>query len=380
METEANISFAGCGFIGIYHLGVSACLKKFAPHLLQNKIGGSSAGAMCAVALVCDLPLENITRNVAMLAYQSNEKMLGPFTPSFSIHQIIKSTFEELLPDDVAQRVRERLFVSLTKASNKSNILVSDFYDKTDLIDALCASSFVPVMSGFVPPKFRGEFAIDGGYSDNIPDLGGFTITVSPFAGDASIGPTDDNFSSLLLSIPHGSGGSLHLSTGNMRRFGNAMLPPDTNKMELICSQGFRDAMNYLQSKHLIRCQKCCDENQFIVISDLSEENQHCDRCIEKKEDVKDEELPKELVDVFDEIREMESKREVVGLGTYILSLPSMLASSTMTSTTCFMTSTVVTISQQRRAVEKLLRITLTPIKTLRKLQPSIQSCPFVNF
>ena len=205
METEANISFAGCGFIGIYHIGVSACLKKFAPHLLRNKIGGSSAGAMCAVALVCDLPLENITRNVAMLAFQSNEKMFGPFTPSFSIHQIIKNTLEEILPEDVAQRVSGKLFVSLTKATNKSNILVSEFSDKADVIDAICASSFVPMMSGFVPPKFRGEFAIDGGYSDNIPDLGGFTITVSPFAGDASIGPADDNFSSLLQLLCGGS-------------------------------------------------------------------------------------------------------------------------------------------------------------------------------
>ena len=32
-ETLANVSFAGCGFIGIYHVGVSACLKLHAPHL-----------------------------------------------------------------------------------------------------------------------------------------------------------------------------------------------------------------------------------------------------------------------------------------------------------------------------------------------------------
>ena len=44
MDLNTNISFAGCGFIGIYHVGASVCLKKFAPHLLKNKIGGSSAG------------------------------------------------------------------------------------------------------------------------------------------------------------------------------------------------------------------------------------------------------------------------------------------------------------------------------------------------
>ena len=41
-----DISFAGCGFIGIYHVGVSACLSAYAPHLLQHRILGSSAGTL----------------------------------------------------------------------------------------------------------------------------------------------------------------------------------------------------------------------------------------------------------------------------------------------------------------------------------------------
>lgn len=39
-----NLSFAGCGFLGIYHVGVAVCFKKYAPHLLLEKIGGASAG------------------------------------------------------------------------------------------------------------------------------------------------------------------------------------------------------------------------------------------------------------------------------------------------------------------------------------------------
>lgn len=52
-----NFSFAGCGFLGIYHVGVAACLKKYAPNLLVNKISGASAGALAAVCLLCDSPL-----------------------------------------------------------------------------------------------------------------------------------------------------------------------------------------------------------------------------------------------------------------------------------------------------------------------------------
>uniref|UniRef100_A0A1A9UQI3 PNPLA domain-containing protein n=1 Tax=Glossina austeni TaxID=7395 RepID=A0A1A9UQI3_GLOAU len=52
-----NLSFAGCGFLGIYHVGVAVCFKKYAPHLLLEKIGGASAGALAACCLLCDLPL-----------------------------------------------------------------------------------------------------------------------------------------------------------------------------------------------------------------------------------------------------------------------------------------------------------------------------------
>lgn len=58
--TEAlkyNLSFAGCGFLGIYHVGVAVCFKKFAPHLLLQKISGASAGALAATCLLCDMPL-----------------------------------------------------------------------------------------------------------------------------------------------------------------------------------------------------------------------------------------------------------------------------------------------------------------------------------
>lgn len=52
-----NLSFAGCGFLGIYHVGVSACLRKYAPDLLVDRIAGASAGALAAACLLCDADL-----------------------------------------------------------------------------------------------------------------------------------------------------------------------------------------------------------------------------------------------------------------------------------------------------------------------------------
>lgn len=52
-----NLSFAGCGFLGIYHVGVACCFRKYAPHLLLNKISGASAGTIAACCLLLDLPI-----------------------------------------------------------------------------------------------------------------------------------------------------------------------------------------------------------------------------------------------------------------------------------------------------------------------------------
>ena len=134
------------------------------------------------------------------------------------------------------------------------------------MIEAVCASSFIPMMSGWFPPSFRGELALDGCYSDGCPDLGGRTITVSPFSGDADICPEE-----------HASNKMWHM-----------MIPPDTKKMQTICAQGFSDAMSYLQSSEEIKCGQC--------VSDI------CDVCTLKRSEARNYVLPREMHDVFDKI------------------------------------------------------------------------------
>jgi len=309
-----NISFAGCGFIGIYHVGVSACLKTYAPHLLENKILGSSAGAMAAVALVCNLPMEDMARNVVQLANNASEKMLGPFSPSFDLHGTLKGGWELLLPDDIAEKASGRLHISMTKLSDRSNLLVSQFISKSDLLDALLASSFVPMMSGWFPPRFRGDLVIDGGYSDNLPVLGERTITVSPFAGDASICPIDESQigSVLNLRLPQGSGASANISKDNLIKMGKAVVPPNTEGLQRLCSQGYEDAMRYLKTLDLIRCGPCTHEKFRLKTNSLSDfvPEKTCLLCNTINEEAKTKTLPLEIMEVFEEASiEEESKR-----------------------------------------------------------------------
>lgn len=54
---EMNLSLNGCGYLGIYHVGVCTCIKKYYPQVFKNKISGGSVGALVACAFLCDVPL-----------------------------------------------------------------------------------------------------------------------------------------------------------------------------------------------------------------------------------------------------------------------------------------------------------------------------------
>jgi len=404
-----NISFAGCGFIGVYHVGVSACLKTYAPHLLDNKILGSSAGAMAAVALICDLPLSDMARNVVSLASNASEKVLGPFSPSFNLHGALKEGWESLLPDDIAQKASGRLHISMTRLSDRSNLLISEFYSKSDLLDALLASSFVPMMSGWFPPRFRGDLVFDGGYSDNLPVLGGQTITVSPFAGDASICPIDESQigSVLNLRLPQGSGASANISKDNLIKIGKAVVPPNTKGLQRLCCQGYEDAMRYLQTLDLIRCDGCSNRTSQSVSMDLSKivPEKTCDLCEAINEEAQTKTLPLEINEVFEEAIDEEVKRSKGGVGSYILSLPlgvssniikaaSQLGSaqsqvvSNLWSWKEYITSPpenfvsenitpFMTGRAQLSIATCLIRKSFSLASSVTNFQPGVQSCPF---
>ena len=46
---------------------------------------------------------------------------------------------------------------------------MSHFESKSELIDALAHSCFIPLYSGFSFPKQGNEWIIDGAYTDNLP-------------------------------------------------------------------------------------------------------------------------------------------------------------------------------------------------------------------
>ena len=50
-----HLSLSGCGFLGLYHVGVISAFHEYARHLCQSKIAGASAGSLAAACLICDV-------------------------------------------------------------------------------------------------------------------------------------------------------------------------------------------------------------------------------------------------------------------------------------------------------------------------------------
>jgi len=316
-----NLSFAGCGFLGIYHVGVAVCFKKYAPHLLLNKIAGASAGAVAACCLLCDLPIGEVASDMLSLIREARLRTLGPFSPSFNVQDFLLESLRKVLPDDAHLRVNGKLHISLTRVYDGKNVIVSHFTSKDDLMQALLASAFVPIFSGFIPPKFHGERYMDGGFSDNLPTLDENTITVSPFCGETDICPRD--YSSQLFHV-NLANTSIELSKQNICRFARILWPPKPEVLANMCKQGFDDALRFLQRNNLINCTRCLAvQSTFVVseaIEDVFEYDPQCQECKMHRQEALVANLPDAVMRVFQDAIDSANK----GLYNWMLSYRGM--------------------------------------------------------
>ncbi|KAG8230280.1 hypothetical protein J437_LFUL009453 [Ladona fulva] len=297
-----NLSFAGCGFLGIYHVGVAVCFKKYAPHLLLEKISGASAGAIAACCLLCDLPLGEITSDVLRVVTEARSKTLGPFSPSFNVQNILLEGLQKVLPEDAHIKVSGKLHVSLTRVYDGKNVIVTQFDSKEELLQALLASSFIPMFSGILPPRFRGVRYMDGGFSNNLPTLDENTITVSPFCGESDICPRD--LSSQLFHV-NVANTSIELSRQNIYRFARILFPPKPEVLSNMCKQGFDDALRFLHRNNLINCTRCLAVQSTFTVSETLDENfeydPQCCECKQQRQEALVANLPDTVMTIFQE-------------------------------------------------------------------------------
>ncbi|XP_075284242.1 patatin-like phospholipase domain-containing protein 4 isoform X3 [Opisthocomus hoazin] len=242
-----NLSFAACGFLGIYHLGAAAAFYKHGKKLLKvvKAFAGASAGSLAATVLLA-VP-ENVEK-CKQFAYGFAEEVrkldFGAVTPGYDFMKTLREGIESVLPSDAHEIAENRLYVSVTNTKNGENRLVSSFASREDLIKVLLASSFVPVYAGIKPVEYKGEKWVDGGLTNGLPILPvGRTVTISPFSGRLDICPQDKGRVDLYVKFAKQD---IMLSLANLVRLNQALFPPNQEKMESLYQNGFDDAVQFL--------------------------------------------------------------------------------------------------------------------------------------
>ncbi|XP_029697373.1 patatin-like phospholipase domain-containing protein 2 isoform X2 [Takifugu rubripes] len=185
LERDWSLSFAGCGFMGIYYVGVNSCILERCPRLIRDasRIYGASAGALMAAVMSAGVPLEKCCSDLMSMARRARSHPLGPLHPSFNLLQMVKDSLLSNLPENAHILVSGRLCVSLTRVPDGKNVLVSEFRSRDELVEALICSCFVPLYCGVVPPTYRGVHYVDGAASDNLPRCcTKNTVTISAYA------------------------------------------------------------------------------------------------------------------------------------------------------------------------------------------------------
>ncbi|XP_004867411.1 patatin-like phospholipase domain-containing protein 4 isoform X3 [Heterocephalus glaber] len=224
-----NLSFAACGFLGIYHLGAAAAFCRHGKNLLKDvkAFAGASAGSLVAsVLLTAPEKIQECNQFTYKLAAETRRQTLGAVTPGYDFMARLRSGMELILPSNAHVLAQNRLHVSITNTKTRENYLVSNFSSREDLIKKW----------------------VDGGLTNSLPILPvGRTVTISPFCGRLDISPQDRGQLDLYMNIANQD---IMLSLANLVRLNQALFPPSKRKMESLYRCGFNDTVKFLQKEN----------------------------------------------------------------------------------------------------------------------------------
>uniref|UniRef100_A0A673VRB7 Patatin like phospholipase domain containing 4 n=1 Tax=Suricata suricatta TaxID=37032 RepID=A0A673VRB7_SURSU len=224
-----NLSFAGCGFLGIYHLGAASALYRHGGKFLKEvkAFAGASAGSLVAtVLLTAPERIEDCNDFTYKFAEEIRRQPLGALTPGYNFMARLRSGIDWILPPNAHELAHKRLYISITNAKTRGNCLASAFSSREDLIKKW----------------------VDGGLTDSLPiPPVGRTVTVSPFSGRMDISPQDGGHLGLYIDITKQD---IMLSVANLVRLNQALFPPRRRKMESLHRQGFEDAVKFLHKEN----------------------------------------------------------------------------------------------------------------------------------
>ncbi|XP_039537260.1 1-acylglycerol-3-phosphate O-acyltransferase Pnpla3 [Pimephales promelas] len=247
-----SVSFCGSGFLATYQLGAAQSLLDNAAWILQGapRVYGASAGSLVAAAVVCGSNLGRVRDQLLEFARFTKQQSLGILSPTVDIFRWLEVTLQRCLPDNAHTLATGRLHISMTRMSDGKNVLVTEFHSKDELVKALLCSCFVPVYSGVIPPQYKGEHYMDGGFTNIQPfEESSPTLTISPFAGNMDICPSD---TSTILCDAIIQELYFQCSITNFIRLVDAMFPRDWRILKKAFYSGYQDTVYFLQQSNAL--------------------------------------------------------------------------------------------------------------------------------
>ncbi|UMM21255.1 hypothetical protein L5515_003014 [Caenorhabditis briggsae] len=250
--SQLCLSFGGCGFLGSYQFGAAKMIYDHGKELLKrvDRYSGCSSGSLVTTMLIFNPEkISEAVEEIYKMADEVNETALGAMSPGFVIGDRLRKVVERFVPDDIS-KANDLLFVSVTRVKTWKNELISHFHSKSDLIDCLMASCYHPMYSSGLSgkaPILRGEPYIDGGYSNILPEfLDKRTVSVTAFAGDADICPTEKSalFNDWMFAFFNQN---MKVTFSNMKRVSNALFPPPRGMLQQYFDAGAKDAEKLLK-------------------------------------------------------------------------------------------------------------------------------------
>ncbi|VDM95213.1 unnamed protein product [Thelazia callipaeda] len=136
---KASLSLSGCGFLCIYHAGVCAAIKEYAPHLLKNQISGASAGSIIAAGIVCDVCISQATSFFLSVVSEARSYTFGALNRDFDLMKLVRTKLNVILPANAHELCTGRLRISVTRLRDMQNVILEEFCSKEEVIDVFFA-------------------------------------------------------------------------------------------------------------------------------------------------------------------------------------------------------------------------------------------------
>mmetsp|Transcript_30363 Transcript_30363/g.49494 ORF Transcript_30363/g.49494 Transcript_30363/m.49494 type:complete len:247 (-) Transcript_30363:211-951(-) len=148
----------------------------------NTQYAGASGGALVATAMCCGFSSNEIMKTVLELAewYRAQHIGLG------ILETEMRRRFLALLPEEAWSIVGNKLHIAILPLDPRKMFraeLVSNFESNEEMVEALLASSYIPLYLGpSLATKFRNEIVVDGGLVNAVPIFKNST-TICPFPG-----------------------------------------------------------------------------------------------------------------------------------------------------------------------------------------------------